>query len=343
MARGFDNYEKLVLQAYLQKRADDSLPIGLMVPTPASLRDECLRACRNRFLKKDEKAIRDFFVEESNSKTCLEIIEHCDINKFKQIIKYLKRGGGIKTKEKNILLLAWLIDFKERPYEYDREYDVALVDVVKVKDEEQDNDNPDPETVIVDGGFTAEEKKDVGESLGDGVERGILSGSKGSSVPGKAKQASSVSGSIGPEAFATSADDVKKVKPKLRIRGFVVIGALLLVIGGGGYWWWGTTPESDGGCMYWADDHYEPIPCNQKVPNKLVIALDTVKVRNFKKITLPDTITNRAKGYVWYSKINNKYEFFTADGEHPIVFNKPLKPITDYIIDKHIKPGMTSN
>jgi hypothetical protein len=95
--------------------------------------------------------------------------------------------------------------------------------------------------------------------------------------------------------------------------------------------------------MYWAKDHFQPIPCTQKVPNTLVVALDTVKVKNFKRITRPDTITNRAKGSVWYSKIDNEIEFFTADGEHPVVIGRRLKPITDYIIDKYIHPGVTSN
>ncbi|WP_315823473.1 hypothetical protein [Paraflavitalea speifideaquila] len=61
--------------------------------------------------------------------------------------------------------------------------------------------------------------------------------------------------------------------------------------------------------MYWAGDHYQPVPCNQKVPNTLVVALDTLLIKNFRKITQPDTITNRAIGLVWYSKINNKVEF----------------------------------
>lgn len=95
--------------------------------------------------------------------------------------------------------------------------------------------------------------------------------------------------------------------------------------------------------MYWAKDHFQPIPCNQPVPNTLVVALDTVRVKNFKKITRPDTITNRAKGNVWYSKIDNEIEFFTTGGEHPVVIGRRLKPISDYIIDKYIHPGMSMN
>jgi hypothetical protein len=102
-------------------------------------------------------------------------------------------------------------------------------------------------------------------------------------------------------------------------------------------------PQGNGGCMYWADDHFQPIPCDQKLPNTLVVALDTTRVKNFKKITCPDTITRLAIGSVWYSKIDNKIEFFTADGKHPVFINRRLKPVTDYIIEKYVHPPITTN
>ena len=95
--------------------------------------------------------------------------------------------------------------------------------------------------------------------------------------------------------------------------------------------------------MYWSVDHYQPISCDQKMPNTLVIALDMDKVKNFRKIMHPDTITNRAKGHVWYSKINNRVEFFTADGSHPIAIDKNLRPLSDHIIETYIYPGMSPN
>jgi hypothetical protein len=138
------------------------------------------------------------------------------------------------------------------------------------------------------------------------------------------------------------------LKSKRKISKVVIAGILLVVIGAGRYWWKNVAqPQSiipgNGACMYWAEDHFQQIPCNQKIPNAIVVALDTVKVKNFKKITRPDTITHKAKGNVWYSKINKKLEFFTADGEHPEVIGRRLKPITDYIINKYIDSGLSLN
>ncbi|MCK7553970.1 hypothetical protein MKQ70_02680 [Chitinophaga sedimenti] len=110
---------------------------------------------------------------------------------------------------------------------------------------------------------------------------------------------------------------------------------LALAMGAGAMLWWRDTPPS-GSCMYWAQDHYEPIPCGQKIPGARIIALDSIRLKNFRRITRPDTISYQSKGKVWYSKISGKVEFYTWGGEHPVVFDYRLKPVTKYIIDTYI-------
>ncbi|WP_374164476.1 hypothetical protein [Arcticibacter sp. MXS-1] len=88
-------------------------------------------------------------------------------------------------------------------------------------------------------------------------------------------------------------------------------------------------------CMYWTGDRYIPVSCDAQIFNKTIIALDTMKVAHFKRITRPDTITFKALGFVWYSKINNKVEFFTADGVNPEHSKKELKRATKYMIKKY--------
>ncbi|MCH5718552.1 hypothetical protein [Niabella hibiscisoli] len=90
-------------------------------------------------------------------------------------------------------------------------------------------------------------------------------------------------------------------------------------------------------CMYWTGDHYEAVPCSRKIDDVIVIALDTVKLRRFKKITRPDTITENDIGRVWYTRINKQLEFYTAYDNHPTQPQFRLKPITGYIIDKYIQ------
>lgn len=88
--------------------------------------------------------------------------------------------------------------------------------------------------------------------------------------------------------------------------------------------------------MYWTGDDYKAISCNDKVENASILALDATKVRTFKKIALTDTITRHSLGYVWYSKIDNKLEFFTSDGFHPTNDDRRLKPLTEYIINRYL-------
>lgn len=121
-------------------------------------------------------------------------------------------------------------------------------------------------------------------------------------------------------------------------RRIFIAALLLLFITVSVYLLWKGMPI--GGCMYWTGDHYETVACDKKIDNVTVIAADSDKLQHFKKITRPDTITLGALGHVWYSKMNNKIEFFTADGNHPIQMQYHLKPLTRYMVEKHIYPGM---
>jgi hypothetical protein len=90
-------------------------------------------------------------------------------------------------------------------------------------------------------------------------------------------------------------------------------------------------------CMFWNEDHYQPISC-QPHGDTMVVALDSNRLVHFRKITQPDTITANAIGTIWYVRYRKDYEFYTADGYHPIDPNLWLRPITEYIIRNHIHP-----
>lgn len=118
---------------------------------------------------------------------------------------------------------------------------------------------------------------------------------------------------------------------RLFIAGLMLTLAFLAVIG---LWW---RSMHTGNCMYWASDHYELVACDKKMPDFLVIAADNNLLTNFKKITRVDTITTAALGHVWFSKINNLVEYFTADGYHPVQIHYHLKPLTQYMIAHHLQ------
>ncbi|MCD0476701.1 hypothetical protein LPB87_20100 [Flavobacterium sp. EDS] len=101
--------------------------------------------------------------------------------------------------------------------------------------------------------------------------------------------------------------------------------------------------NDDENCMVWNKDHYEEIPC-EKVSDAMtlfepiVIKKDESLISNFKKIKVCDTTSffKMGKPCVWYGKcFDGNYEYFTAPGLHPET-EKTLKPITQYIIDRHI-------
>ena len=89
-------------------------------------------------------------------------------------------------------------------------------------------------------------------------------------------------------------------------------------------------------CMYWAGDHYEAIDCNRQIFGVQSIALDTMKLNHFKKITKPDTMTIYSIGKVWYIKGEGpKPECFTADGMHHLYPGRDLKPLTLTILRRY--------
>jgi len=88
-------------------------------------------------------------------------------------------------------------------------------------------------------------------------------------------------------------------------------------------------------CMYWNEDHYQKVFCNDENITGKPIPLDKELLENFRKITFPDTITLKSEGKLWYSKSDGKLEYFTRPGKHP-TNNKPLRKISDYIIKTHI-------
>lgn len=113
----FQEYRNQVLKAYQEKKQLGLLSLNLKRPTPAHLRDECLEVLTSRYLKTDDSLLRDFF---GNHENYAAAIRQIDIDKFKPLINYLD-GKTKATEDKNIELLAWLIDFKERPFQFDYE------------------------------------------------------------------------------------------------------------------------------------------------------------------------------------------------------------------------------
>lgn len=99
---------------------------------------------------------------------------------------------------------------------------------------------------------------------------------------------------------------------------------------------------SDKNCMIWVKNHYEAVEYDKVKHTAAVSPFNQYLLLNFKKITVSDTTTffrneDINSPIVWYGKSPNKkeYEYFNQPGLHPET-RKTLKPITKYIIGKHI-------
>lgn len=115
------------------------------------------------------------------------------------------------------------------------------------------------------------------------------------------------------------------------------IGAMILILfasfssGKGGL----KIFDEENQCMYWDGDEYKLTSCNDKNPKHQLFPVDTVRLKYFKKITRPDTLTiENGLGNSWYTKYDNVVDFFTMDGINPDN-GKSLKNATSHMITKY--------
>lgn len=98
-----------------------------------------------------------------------------------------------------------------------------------------------------------------------------------------------------------------------------------------------SLPKADEQCMFWTGNHYEPINCKKRIDGVPVIPLDKKKLNSLIRINLPDTLTEKSLGKVWYSGFGKaEHEFFTDSGMHPVDTVKRLRKLTPYILMKHV-------
>lgn len=306
----------------------------LMHPTRAKLKKVCIRLCEGEISNKDKKVIRDFCKKWDETKTFLQNISTYDEDKFRPLSDYLNDTTGNKnTDPANIELLACLINFPYRPYDYTKDYESLLQKPAETLLAGQEAGSGIVNNTIIESPIDINN-----QSLHDAATSCDLS----APIP-------DVTASTFTVQTEPSADDMAEVKPikkpkketKSRFTKGLRLGILLIILLTG-YWWYKSTLNT-GGCMYWVGDHFEPIPCDRKIQDTYVVALDTFRLRHFKKIASFDSLTS-LKGRVWYSKINNQLEYFTAGGKHPVFMNYRLKPITKHIIDTYItQPEQRAN
>lgn len=328
----FIDYRQLVLEEYRRKMAD--LPRRLTQPTPAGLRLQCAIFCRDRFLRKDVKALNEFFEKGNDQESLLEAINQFSTDKFRPMVNFLKERTS-EPQDKNVELLAWLIDFEPRPFDLRKKYDVSGLTIPTVQEEDwQPENNASPEQPQASESISTPPIRE--NALPEEEEQ---ENKEAPQAPGGELAGTEEVSQAGQEAAVTKT-------PLLKSRRTAIV-VVLLLLAGGGVWLFSRSQENPlpaaysangGECMYWEGDHYQQVACNQQLPGGLKkINLDTAVLYHLKRITQQDTITNKDIGRVWYVKLNKTtIDCYTADGYYPLDTSFRLRPITAYIIKKYI-------
>ena len=140
------DYTKLVFAAFKKRQCDNVKP-QLPVFTRASIKQECLNVYDKRKSKGgkvESKVLQDFFGVPEDGQNWRDLIELFPLDKFRPLENFMR--GGIQNPDMaNVELLAWLIDFKHRPYVFGK--DVLLseeeLDILNKKGEPNILDSPD--------------------------------------------------------------------------------------------------------------------------------------------------------------------------------------------------------
>lgn len=354
----FDDYKKAVISFYLEQKVSKKLSLNLESPTQAKLKKECLSILSERYHKKDDKTLLSFFDPTNKFNDHEKSILKFELDGFKAILKFLLGKSQIR-KDENLELLAWLINFENRPYKSEHIYAPEIADPIVNKvepnwdnwvvfppvkpNQEHSGLMEETELILVEDSLLQKEDEGVNfDNAGSGDGSGYGSSEKVAEnntttlqtvhpVQGKIKE------NIPPKRTFTWTS--------AKIKSAVIAFSLLVAASLGTYFSMPTetanivNPILTGKeqCMYWTGENYRPILCNQKIENTPVIALDPQQLSGLKKITQPDTLTRNSINKVGYAKLGQKeIEFYTTTGNHPTIYNKRILPMTAYILNKYI-------
>lgn len=88
--------------------------MNLVYPTCANIRNEFRVLFNARCSNLDKTFLKEFLAIPYDKALSDVAVKKCDPDKFKPLCNFLQKG--VNTREKNMELLAWLIDFRPRPF-----------------------------------------------------------------------------------------------------------------------------------------------------------------------------------------------------------------------------------
>ncbi|MES2650636.1 MAG: hypothetical protein V4663_02795 [Bacteroidota bacterium] len=317
----FDDFKKVVLNSYTERKAKNMLSDNLINPTRVKLKNECLDILRKRYDKKDDQTIKAFFDPYNEFSSHEQSIAKFDLDGFQALITFFKRNINIR-KEENIKLLAWLIDFEPRPYVYDGDYTIQQKPETILENNESNDENRIDKVSVV----SIDELEIINEPnplpwkkiglIVAGIIIALTIGIANYNRISNSEYTELAEKINDPESLKSkktlASHPEKTIEPK-------------------------ALSQNDKQCMYWASDHYQVVACNQKINGAIKIALNQEKIDRLRKITDLDTVGKKDIGRVWYIKIKpDSVEFYTDSGSYPLDSRKILKPMTNYMLNKYI-------
>lgn len=110
----FQAYKQIVTETFLRKQEEEPHQDWLISPTRVKIRQRCLELAECGLEPRDAAALRNYLSMKPGDTDYFAAFEKRDAESFKSIENFLG-NTDIKTAEKNIELLAWLIDYPHRP------------------------------------------------------------------------------------------------------------------------------------------------------------------------------------------------------------------------------------
>lgn len=111
-------YKELVLAYYDELVKTGALSSELLSPTPGSIKSKVLKRCSEGFDSKDEKTLQSFVGRKADVGEYYKVVDISSADLYRPLVKVLKKRS-VNTNLRNIDLLAWLIDYKPRPFRPD--------------------------------------------------------------------------------------------------------------------------------------------------------------------------------------------------------------------------------
>lgn len=294
MNKNFEDYLKAILAHY--ELAKNGRDADLLEhPTPGNLKKLCIQFLERGLSSADEKAFLNFF-HPKDEKALPGLIKNMNADGLRTPSDFLRSGLGLTNNRQHANLVAVLVGFEPRPF-------TKFQDILHEEKEEMPKDSLEEKTIVV------EKRKSVAEKETE------------TEFPNKESKPTSTTAPF----------------PKSTRNAFIVL-AVLLFCGLSGFIVYKSTEEK---CMIWKDDHFERTDCE---PTTISSFVNAVKIHPFNeeafekqhKIIPTDTTTFFKNGepVLFYLKKDNKCDFFTLPGLHP-VYRKALRPVSERIVRKY--------